>query len=164
MKSTSFGSREVSRPARSPGLSSTGPEVTLKPTPSSLAMMLLRVVFPSPGGPCSSVWSSGSPRRRAALTNTCRLSTTLSCPLKSLNCNGRSAFSNSRSRLLYCWLRMSKFSSIIIRIQVQGVVPKWSSAGNSGTMHPYSRVGSSDTTHLQRYDYFCNASFFTPGK
>ena len=80
MKSTSFGSNEVKMPARSPGLSSTGPEVTLKPTPSSLAMMLLSVVFPSPGGPWSRVWSRGSPRYLAASTNTFRFSTTLLLP------------------------------------------------------------------------------------
>ncbi len=32
-----------------PGLSSTGPEVILKPTPSSLAMILLSVVFSQSG-------------------------------------------------------------------------------------------------------------------
>ena len=32
----------------------------------ALAMMLLSVVLPSPGGPCSRVWSSDSPRWRAA--------------------------------------------------------------------------------------------------
>lgn len=70
MKSTSFGSRLMRMPARSPGLSSTGPEVVLKPTPSSLATMLERVVFPRPGGPWSRVWSSASPLMRAACTNT----------------------------------------------------------------------------------------------
>ena len=48
---TSFGSRLVSTPARSPGLSSTGPEVILKPTPNSLAIMLESVDLPNPGGP-----------------------------------------------------------------------------------------------------------------
>ena len=101
-------------PARSPGLSSTGPEVILKPTPSSLAMMLESVVLPRPGGPCSSTWSSASPRRRAALTKMRRLSTTLSCPLKSSKRRGRSAFSKSRSRDVSCWLRMSKSSCSMI--------------------------------------------------
>ena len=55
MKSTSFGSNEVSNPAKSPGLSSTGPEVSLNPTPNSLAIMLESVVLPKPGGPCSRV-------------------------------------------------------------------------------------------------------------
>ncbi len=85
IKSTSLGSKLVSTPAKSPGLSSTGPEVTLKPTPSSLAMILLKVVLPKPGGPCKRTWSNASARRRAALTKMRRLSTTLSCPLKSSN-------------------------------------------------------------------------------
>ncbi|OPZ95595.1 MAG: hypothetical protein BWY72_02043 [Bacteroidetes bacterium ADurb.Bin416] len=51
MNRTSLGSRAVKTPARSPGLSSTGPEVTRKPTPSSLEMMLESVVLPKPGGP-----------------------------------------------------------------------------------------------------------------
>ena len=69
----------------------------LKPTPSSLAMMFESVVFPSPGGPCKSVWSSGSPRYFAASTNTRKFSTTFCCPLKSSKARGRKAFSNSRS-------------------------------------------------------------------
>ena len=84
-------------PARSPGLSSTGPLVSLNPTPNSLAIILLRVVLPNPGGPCSKVWSRGSPLYLAASTKTCRFSTTFCCPQKSQNCNGRKAFSNSFS-------------------------------------------------------------------
>ena len=38
-------------PAKSPGLSSMGPDVVLNPTCSSFAMMLERVVLPSPGRP-----------------------------------------------------------------------------------------------------------------
>ena len=55
MNSTSLGSKEVRSPAKSPGLSNTGPEVILKPTPSSLAMIFDNVVLPSPGGPCKRV-------------------------------------------------------------------------------------------------------------
>ena len=113
MKSTSLRSSEVRMPARSPGLSRTGPEVILKPTPNSLAMMLLKVVFPSPGGPWSKVWSSGSPRYLAASTNTRRLSTTPCWPLKSSKRSGLSAFSNSFSAVESgrCSL-ISKFSAI----------------------------------------------------
>ena len=57
------------------------------------------VVFPSPGGPCSSVWSSGSPRYLAASTNTSKFSTIFFWPLKSLKLNGRNAFSKSFSTL-----------------------------------------------------------------
>ena len=93
INNTSCGSSEVSNPARSPGLSSTGPDVTLNPTPNSLAIILLSVVLPSPGGPCSRVWSSGSPRYLAASTNMRRLSTTLAWPLKSSKDRGLRAFS-----------------------------------------------------------------------
>ena len=114
IKSTSLGSKLVSTPAKSPGLSSTGPEVTLKPTPSSLAMILLKVVLPKPGGPCKRTWSNASARRRAALTKMRRLSTTLSCPLKSSKFSGRKAFSKSRSLVVSCCSRISKFSSIFL--------------------------------------------------
>jgi hypothetical protein len=43
-----------------------GPEVVEMLTPISSAMMLARVVLPSPGGPARSTWSRGSPRDRAA--------------------------------------------------------------------------------------------------
>ena len=49
--STSRGCRFVSSAARSPGRSSTGPEVCFMVTPSSAAMMCASVVLPSPGGP-----------------------------------------------------------------------------------------------------------------
>ena len=54
MKSTSFFSRLVSSAARSPGRSSTGPEVCRRLTPISAATMCASVVLPSPGGPKSS--------------------------------------------------------------------------------------------------------------
>jgi hypothetical protein len=66
MNSTSPGSRLVIRAAISPAFSSTGPEVVFRDTSISLAMMLARVVLPSPGGPKIRVWSRGSPRPRAA--------------------------------------------------------------------------------------------------
>ena len=75
--------------------------------------MLLSVVLPSPGGPCSSVWSSGSPRYLAASTNTSRFSTTFCCPLKSPKRSGRRAFSNSRSAAETCSCLMSKSASIV---------------------------------------------------
>ena len=46
--------RLVNKPAKSPGLSNTGPEVILMPTPISLAIICAKVVFPRPGGPCKS--------------------------------------------------------------------------------------------------------------
>ena len=44
-------SKLVSKPAKSPGLSNTGPDVILIPTPNSFAKILAKVVFPNPGGP-----------------------------------------------------------------------------------------------------------------
>ena len=41
----------VNNAARSPAFSSTGPEVLFRLPPISLAMILARVVLPSPGGP-----------------------------------------------------------------------------------------------------------------
>ena len=54
---------------------STGPEVTLIWAPISLARINASVVFPSPGGPCRSMWLSVSPLLRAAPTITFSLST-----------------------------------------------------------------------------------------
>ena len=62
MNSMSPGPSEVSRPTRSPGFSSTGPEVVRSCTPISRAISMASVVFPSPGGPKKRVWSSVSPR------------------------------------------------------------------------------------------------------
>ena len=64
--STSRGCRLVSSAARSPGRSSTGPEVERRLTPSSFAITCDSVVLPSPGGPKMSTWSSASLRRFAA--------------------------------------------------------------------------------------------------
>ena len=71
------------------GLSSTGPEVTFNCACISLAMMFANVVLPSPGGPCSSTWSSESPRIRAAWMKIRRLSTIFSCPAKLSSSRGR---------------------------------------------------------------------------
>jgi len=54
MKSTSRACRLVRMPARSPGRSSTGPDVDFTGTPSSFAMTYASVVLPRPGGPNSS--------------------------------------------------------------------------------------------------------------
>ena len=66
MNKTSLLSRLVNRPARSPGLSITGPDDTFKETPSSYARIWARVVFPKPGGPCKRVWSKASSLSLAA--------------------------------------------------------------------------------------------------
>src|SRR5438270_205988 len=66
MKKTSRSCWLRSIEARAPAWSMAGPLVVLMPTPSSLAMMLARVVLPSPGGPQRRTWSTCSPRRRAA--------------------------------------------------------------------------------------------------
>ena len=51
INNTSLSSRLVNNPAKSPGLSKTGPEVIFIPTPNSLAKIFAKVVFPNPGGP-----------------------------------------------------------------------------------------------------------------
>ena len=51
MKKTSLASRLVRIPARSPARSRTGPDVCFILTLSSLAIIIERVVLPSPGGP-----------------------------------------------------------------------------------------------------------------
>ena len=97
MKSTSPSSRDVRSPAKSPGLSNMGPEVTFMFTPSSFDIICASVVFPSPGGPWNSTWSSDSPLILAAATKILRLDTILSCPVKSCKSCGRIIPSNSLS-------------------------------------------------------------------
>src|SRR5688572_29772921 len=97
MKSTSRGSRLVSSAARSPGRSSTGPEVWRRFTPISRAMMCASVVLPSPGGPNSSTWSSASPRARAAWMKISSCARIFSWPTYSARVAGRSARSISPS-------------------------------------------------------------------
>ena len=82
-KSISPSLRFVSMATRSPGFSIAGPEVMRIFTPISFAITAASVVLPSPGGPCSSTWSSGSLRRRAASMKTLRLSLAFSCPIYS---------------------------------------------------------------------------------
>ncbi|MNE79500.1 hypothetical protein D3C80_1759910 [compost metagenome] len=100
MNSTSWGSRLVSKAARSPGRSRIGPEVLLIDTPISWAMILARVVLPSPGGPKISVWSRDSLRPRAAWMNKAICSRTTGWPMYSARRNGRIArsWTSSRSR------------------------------------------------------------------
>ena len=97
MNSTSFGSRFVNKPARSPGLSSTGPDVVRIAAPISFATMFASVVFPSPGGPCNSTWSRASPRETAARMKTPRFSSTACWPVKSSKRAGRNTRSYSPS-------------------------------------------------------------------
>src|SRR5258706_7901836 len=52
--------------------------------------MVAGVVLPRPGGPESSTWSGGPRRRRAASTDTRRLSTAARCPTYSASRWGRS--------------------------------------------------------------------------
>src|SRR5689334_439084 len=97
MRSTSRGSRLVSSAARSPGRSSTGPEVWRRFTPSSRAMMCASVVLPRPGGPNSSTWSSASPRLRAAWMKISSCPRTFSWPTYSASVPGRNERSNCSS-------------------------------------------------------------------
>src|SRR5881392_510969 len=92
-----LGSRFVSRAARSPGRSRTGPEVWRRLTPISRAMMCASVVLPSPGGPNSSTWSSASPRARAAWMKISSWPRIFSWPTYSARVAGRSERSNCSS-------------------------------------------------------------------
>ena len=74
MNRTSPSCRSVRRAARSPARTSTGPEVMRRPTPISAATMPASDVFPSPGGPANSRWSTGWFRLRAASITICRCS------------------------------------------------------------------------------------------
>ena len=97
MNRTSRASSEVRIAARSPLRSSDGPATVRIPTPSSSRMMYARLVFPSPGGPTSSTWSSASPRVIAAVSTTSSCAFSRSCPTNSARCRGRSERSNSSS-------------------------------------------------------------------
>src|SRR5574341_99743 len=97
MNSTSFGSRLVRIAARSPGRSSTGPEVWRRFTPISRAMMWASVVLPRPGGPNRRTWSSASLRRRAASMKTESCPRIFSCPTYSSSSFGRSVRSSASS-------------------------------------------------------------------
>src|SRR2546422_837634 len=97
MNRMSPGVRDVRRPTRSPGRSSTGPDVVRTFTPSSRAMSSASVVFPRPGGPKNSVWSRGSLRCFAASIAIWSDSLTLAWPTNSSSREGRNAASVTRS-------------------------------------------------------------------
>src|SRR2546429_108766 len=88
---------DVSKPTRSPGRSSTGPDVVRMPTLNSLAMSSARVVLPRPGGPKNNAWSSGSRRCFAASMAIWSDSLTFAWPTNSSSRDGRSAASALRS-------------------------------------------------------------------
>src|SRR5712692_2152585 len=82
-KKTSRGSSEVRMAVKSPLRSSSGPELVLMATPSSIERICASVVLPRPGGPKSRTWSSASPRLRAASTAMEMFSFTRDWPMKS---------------------------------------------------------------------------------
>jgi len=77
-----------------------GPEVILKLTPISFAIISARQVLPSPGGPDNRTWSSGSFLFLAELINIARFSIIVFCPIKSLIYLGLKLLSSSISSLL----------------------------------------------------------------
>ena len=91
----SLGCKFVSSPAKSPGLSNTGPEVILIPEFNSLASTCANVVFPRPGGPWNKVWSRASSLKLAAATKTFRFFKIESWPKNSSNPLGLRALSKS---------------------------------------------------------------------
>ncbi len=137
MNKRSPSSRLVRTPAMSAGCSSTGPlEVRMRAS-ISFAMIIARVVFPSPGGPESSTWSRVSPRCRAAVMNTSRFSLIFSCPTNSSSDCGRSSFSTSVSDGLAWGVRASERESLMGRNSAQctenrGGTPSFKQAGRAG--------------------------------
>ena len=111
IKSKSPASRLLSIAAKSPAFSSTGPDVDLSEAPISLAMMLARVVLPSPGGPKISVWSRASRRFFAASIKIDICSFTACWPMYSAKLAGRRARSNPAS-LRSCVAETNRSGSI----------------------------------------------------
>src|SRR4051795_10044673 len=96
-KRTSCLSRPVRIAAMSPFRSSAGPATQRMPTPSSSRTMYARLVFPRPGGPTSSTWSSASSRAFAAVSAIASWSLIRSWPTNSVSRRGRSDCSSSSS-------------------------------------------------------------------
>src|SRR5262245_1808402 len=95
--STSPSASEERIAARSPACWMAGPLVIRIGAPSSTAMIIARVVLPSPGGPDSSTWSGGRPRLSAACRISASCSLTRSWPISSASRRGRRVASTSRS-------------------------------------------------------------------
>src|ERR1043166_9778704 len=115
MNSTSPCSSLVSRPAKFAAFSKAGPLVTTILTPIALARMCASVVLPRPGGPLSMMWSSASPRCRAASTASSRRSLTLLCPWKSAKRFGRS----DTSSVLSWMVSVTNRSGMLARCETQ---------------------------------------------
>src|ERR1700761_9323072 len=97
MNTTSPSASVDSTAARSPDRSMAGPLVIRSGMPSSAAMIMAIVVLPSPGGPDSSTWSGGRPRRSALSSTSDSWSRTRCWPTKSASRLGRSAVSMARA-------------------------------------------------------------------
>ena len=97
MKTTSPSLRVDKIAARSPERSMAGPLVMRIGAPSSAATIIAIVVLPRPGGPASSTWSGGRPRRSALCKISDSCSRTRAWPVNSVSRLGRSALSIMRS-------------------------------------------------------------------
>src|SRR5436305_12757096 len=96
-------------------------------------MIVARVVFPSPGGPYSSTWSSASPRERAASIATAKFSLTLGCPINSSSRCGRSLSSNDESSSTGAAETSRCFrSGVLFRVATGGIVSRNQESGNAG--------------------------------
>src|SRR6266852_2353695 len=126
MKKTSLLSSEVNIAVKSPLRSNSGPALVLIGTFNSLAIICASVVFPSPGGPYSSTWSSASPRLRAASIAIWIFSLTRFWPMYSSSRFGRTLTSmrasssyacpdTIRSGCLCCIIRFAVPSAIGLR-------------------------------------------------
>src|SRR5436309_1385970 len=121
-------------------------------------MIVARVVFPSPGGPYSSTWSSASPRERAASIATAKFSLTLGCPINSASRCGRSFSSNDESSSTGAADTTRCFrSGTFLRVATAAMVRRKRESGNCGFRLP--------TDHVETAQYGCpsseNRSLFT---
>src|SRR5258708_966767 len=164
MNRTSLGSRLVSSAARSPGRSSTGPEVCRRFTPISLAMMWASVVFPSPGGPNSSTWSRDSPRFLAASMKICNWPRIFSWPMYSSNCLGRRALS-SASSCVDCGSGVIRRSvSIILHRRCEDALPASTAAALELLQQGPDLIGTGIHFFGQRKGKFLDAAAYDAGQ
>src|SRR5207244_4585153 len=111
-------------------------------------MIVARVVFPSPGGPYSSTWSSASPRERAASIATAKFSLTLGCPINSASRCGRSFSSNDESSSTGAADTTRCFrSGTFLRVATAAMVRRKRESGNCGFRLP--------TDHVETAQYGC---------
>lgn len=88
MKRMEPSSAFVKKGIRSAGLVRAGPDVICRVVPSSWGRTLAKVVLPSPGGPSSKIWGSGSLSFLQAFTAMLNRFITAFCPITSAKHRG----------------------------------------------------------------------------